>query len=164
MIRTTHRRTLGDLTSSQPGSPQPSAPLVSASLVRASTMLSSQQRDALRAAITPTLTVIEGPTYNAPATQERCDCLINKLDTHLITGGADPITWQERGGLHARCAADWGTFVQFLVQEAGMPSLTIDSCRPWYQRRTLWAAGGVVAVLAIGGALVFGGGKRKGKR
>lgn len=160
MIRTTHRRTLGDLTSSQPGQPQPSAAPVASMLTRAMTNLSSQQRDAIRSAFRPT--EVAGPTFNAPATQERCDCLINKLDTHLITNGANPISWQERDGLISRCAADWGTFIQFLVQEVGMSSLKVDSCRPWYQRRVLWAVGGTAALLAVGGALLTR--KKGGKR
>lgn len=152
MIRTTHRRrAFGDLTDSIPGAQSPSAAPIAANLTRLQTTLSTQQRDAIRSAFIPSAR--PGHTFNAPATAERCDCMINKLDTHLIENGANPVTWQERDGLMARCASDWSSFVSFLVQEVGMPTLRVDSCRPWYERRTLWALAG--AALVVGGGVTL---------
>lgn len=158
---------------SLPGDPQavmgqalPQAPLVRANMDRQIFTVLNQHRSTMRAALAPRVPgggSAATVNFTAPATQERCDCIINKFDAHVVRGGGDPLTWDAREQLLARCGEDFTTFVQVLTQELGLSRQEIDNCMPWYQRRMVWAIGGL-ATLGLVGVAVFTATRKRGRR
>lgn len=89
-------------------------------------------------------------TQTPDAAASECDCLVAKLADVATQHGA-VLSAEQAASAHTTCVGDVAGFRQVLATTFGMSFFTLDSCRPFFQRRVVWASGAALVLAGVAG-------------